>query len=146
MTVYLVHNPSKPEATGLCFQAAGILAARQVVLPPEPEPQCSASARAFAPAAGIGACRGAGYSGRRRHHPARGQSLLALERPCLSTWAAPVLATCEVDEMQEKLTLLAQDNSGWTRAPQRPRWQRRGAFADRFERCGDLQGPAGTDH
>ena len=117
MTVYLVHNPSKPEATGLCVQAAGILAAAgaQVLLPPELEPQCPLPGARFLPQPQAlelaGALVTVGGDGTILH---AAKACFALERPLLgiNLGRTGFLATCEVDEMQEKLTLLAQGKFG----------------------------------
>lgn len=113
MTVTLIHNSSKPEAEKVCLRAAELLAGAgaQVLLPPElgsacrlpgvrflPQPEALNLADALVTVGGDGTIL----------HAAK--ECLACEMPLLGVnlGRTGFLATCEVEEMEQKLALLAR--------------------------------------
>lgn len=113
MTVYLIHNPSKPETVDVCLRAAGLLAGAGagVLLPPVMQTVCRVPEVRFLPQADAlplaDALVTVGGDGTILH---AAKECLACEKPILgiNLGRTGFLATCEVDEMETKLALLAR--------------------------------------
>lgn len=115
MTVYLIRNSTKPMATTVCLRAAELLlhAGAGVILPPELRPVCKLKEAQFQmPHEAL--CQAdavvtVGGDGTILH---AAKECLQYEKPILgiNLGRTGFLATCEVDEMLPKLSMLAKGN------------------------------------
>ncbi len=115
MTVYLIRNPTKPMATAVCLQAVEILlkVGAVVILPPELRPLCDFEGVEYEmPHEAL--CRAdaivtVGGDGTILH---AAKECLQYDKPILgiNLGRTGFLATCEIEEMQPKLSMLAKGN------------------------------------